>query len=118
MSTSAGLVMGDENLYLQVDRELESGIKDEALWAKARGLSKGDDKENTHKYIELKVQSLKDTIRAQKNRELRKIRAQKEEELWERWRARGKAARKAILWGGGIFVVLFLIAIVSALSQL
>ena len=107
--------MGDEKLYLQVDRELESGIKDEALWAKARGLSKGDDKESTHKYIELKVQSLKDTIRAQKNRELRKIRAQKEEELWERWRSRGKEAKKAARIIAFIIAFIFLIVLITTL---
>ena len=62
--------MGDENLYLQVDKELKAGIKDDAIWAKARALSKGDDKESTHEYIELKVQHMKDTVRSQKNEEL------------------------------------------------
>ena len=86
--------MGDENLYLQVDKELKSGIKDDAIWAKARALSKGDDKESTHKYIELKVQHMKDTVRSQKNEELLSV---------------AKKGGKAIGFVGIIFLSLFVL---------
>ena len=50
--------MGDEQYYLIVEEELKDGKIDEALWAKASALGKGDDLEARLQYIKLRVEAL------------------------------------------------------------
>ena len=49
----------DEELYLQVEKELEAGKKDSALWSKAKTLAKEDEKETRLQYTKLRVKQLK-----------------------------------------------------------
>ena len=49
----------DEELYLQVEEELEAGKKDSALWSKAKTLAKEDEKETRLQYTKLRVKQLK-----------------------------------------------------------
>ena len=48
----------DEHIYLQVQKEYESGLIDEALWSKAITLSSGDIEKAKYKYISLKVEKI------------------------------------------------------------
>ena len=51
--------MADEEFYLQVENELKTGTKDEALWSKAKHLAKDDEKETEIQYTKLRVKQLK-----------------------------------------------------------
>jgi len=48
----------DEHLYLQVQKEYEAGIIDEALWSKAMTLSSGNQEKAKYSYISLKVEKI------------------------------------------------------------
>lgn len=48
----------DANLYLEAMKEVDSDQRDEAIWAKALTLCKGDQEASRFKYIELKVSLL------------------------------------------------------------
>ena len=52
----------EEKLFEQVALEIQQGHKRSGLWAKAISLSKGHEELAKAKYIELRVQSLKDEI--------------------------------------------------------
>lgn len=52
----------DANLYLEAMQEVDSDQRDEAIWAKALTLCKGDEEASRFKYIELKVNVLQATI--------------------------------------------------------
>lgn len=52
----------EEALYAEVLREIEQGIRRDGLWAKALAQSKMKDDEARARYIELRVQSLRDEI--------------------------------------------------------
>lgn len=52
----------DANLYLEAMREVDSEQRDEAIWAKALTLCKGDQEASRFKYIELKVSLLQAAI--------------------------------------------------------
>ena len=45
--------MGDENIYLMANKELESGDKDHALWIKALAIVGGDEERTKHQLIAL-----------------------------------------------------------------
>ena len=51
-------IMGDEELYLKATNEVESGINDAALWAKALALAEGDQEKAKYQYIKLRVEQL------------------------------------------------------------
>ena len=55
-------LIDDESLYLIATTELDDGPKNEALWAKAMALSKGDKEQARYKYIELRVEQLKKNV--------------------------------------------------------
>lgn len=48
----------DEHIYLQAQKEYESGQINEALWSKAMTLSSGDKEKAKYKYISLRVEKL------------------------------------------------------------
>lgn len=52
----------DANLYLEAMKEVDSDQRDEAIWAKALTLCKGDQEASRFKYIELKVSLLQAAI--------------------------------------------------------
>lgn len=52
----------DANLYLEAMKEVDSEQRDEAIWAKALTLCKGDQEASRFKYIELKVSLLQAAI--------------------------------------------------------
>ena len=51
--------MGDENIYLMANKELESDDKDHALWIKALAIVGGDEEKAKHQYILLRVEQIK-----------------------------------------------------------
>lgn len=54
--------MSDEDLFLKASKEFDLGERNEAIWAKAVVLSRGDETEAKYRYIELKVESLKEEL--------------------------------------------------------
>lgn len=50
--------MGDENLYLEATKEVESGKRDPALWAKVLALAEGAQDKAKYQYIKLRVEQL------------------------------------------------------------
>jgi len=56
--------MSDEDLFLAVDKELNSGNKNQALWVKALTLVGGDEKKAKYQYIMLRVEQIKNEDRS------------------------------------------------------
>lgn len=52
--------IADEKLYERVAKEMAQGERREGLWAKAFSEENGDERRTEAKYIELRVQSLRD----------------------------------------------------------
>ena len=50
--------MSDEQYYLQTEKELEDGLKDIALWAKAKVVAEENSTEQSHEYTKLRVKQL------------------------------------------------------------
>jgi len=50
--------MGDENLYLEATKEVESEKRDPALWAKVQALTEGAQDKAKYAYIKLRVEQL------------------------------------------------------------
>jgi len=48
--------MGDEQLYLKATNELDSGDRDEAVWAKAMALCEGNEDQARYTYISIRVE--------------------------------------------------------------
>ena len=61
--------MGDEELYLEAKREVESEDKDTALWTKALTLADGNEERATFKYIKLRVEQLNNPASQRKSPE-------------------------------------------------
>ncbi len=59
--------MDDEVIFLNITKEFESGDVDEALWAKAIVLSEGDEVKAKYKYINLKVDKIKENNKSIEN---------------------------------------------------
>jgi hypothetical protein len=53
----------DEMLHAAVLREMERGERRDGLWAQALSATQMDKKKATAKYIELRVQSMKDDMK-------------------------------------------------------
>ena len=98
--------MGDEKYYKQVQDELDGKPRkftDRALMAKAKVISEGDTEKTRFKYIELRVEQLKE----KEDEKLRKAeeKARQEEEKKEQEKLKEienkkDSTRSWILWGG------------------
>ena len=53
------MIESDEDLYLKASQEVENGIPQAALWAKALTVERGDKEKAKYRYIEMRVERLK-----------------------------------------------------------
>ena len=99
--------MGDEQYYLIVEEELKDEKIDKALWAKASALGKGDEQVTRSRYIQMRVEILKEEA-IQITREATKEKVKAEIKYWSILSA------KVI---SGVAVVAFLIILVFEITD-
>ncbi len=61
-------VMSDEDFYLKATEEAEGNNRNEALWAKSMALTEGDHEQAKYKYINYRVEQLKEELKAEQKK--------------------------------------------------